>query len=241
MNLLEALQAKSQTLPNDAGWPSCLQEVYTTFRPGVQDFAQAIYTAWTVQPPPSRVTFAQMTAGLGGVTTVTGAPAYGVNDIGPVVAGFYMEVAIYVDTVALRAGVANGTYDGTQPTNPLIAVSDNHPEDDHIYFGEVCELDDEGLTGNMTIHWRAASNSTPGDTVTMTAFVPRSAGWADLASQPVALPDGSWVAYANALPTPNTTVAYSFNYTINGCPLTFWFDPEIGDHGPNKTPAVAAA
>ncbi|NHZ37274.1 hypothetical protein [Massilia rubra] len=240
MTLLEALQEKSQILPANPGWQQCLQDVFTVYQPSVADFAQAIYTTWTAAgvAPASRVSFVQLTAGLNGINDAAGNPVYGMAAIGPVVNGFYMEVMIYVDTVTLRNEIGTSTQ---QPgnTSALISMSDNHPNDDHDQGG-TCELDDEGLVGNMTIHWRAASSSAATDSVMLTAFRVSNGNWTDLASMPLKLADGSWVAYANPVPTPDTTVTYAFDFMINNCTVTFWFDPYIGDHDKGKqAPALA--
>jgi hypothetical protein len=231
MTLLATLQAKSTLLPGTIAWQTCLQEAYTSFKPSVTDFAQAIYTAWSSAPqaPQQRVNFVQLTGGLNRITNDGGNPVYATGDVTTAANALYMEITIFVDTVGLRA--AAGATTGGVNAGSFISMSDNHPGDDGNSAG-TCELNDQGLAGNMTIHWRAATSSgnAPADTVNLGAFRVTNGNWSSLASDPVNLNDGSWVAYANPVPTPNTTVAYAFDFTINDSGASFWFDPFIGDN-----------
>lgn len=239
--LLDALQEHIQTLPANPGWQKCLQDVYTAFQPSAADFARAIYTTWTATAlaPASRVSFVQLASGLDAVTNAAGKPAYGMAAIGPVVNAFYMEVTIFVDTFSLR-GDTGASAPEPANTGDLICMVDNHPGDDCDHGG-ACALDDERLVGNMTIHWRAVSSSAATDPVALTAFRVRSGNWNDLASTPVRLADGSWVAYANPVPKPDTSVTYAFDFTLDERPVTFWFDPFIGTHDGDKHPSAATA
>lgn len=232
ISLEQALNARSHILPSSAAWQQCLQSIYLDYTPTLTSYAQAIYTAWTTpsQVPAieNRVNYRQLMNGLLQLTDVNGNTVFSLNDVGPVVNAFYMQVTILVDTVGLQASYSRG---GPSPAcaNQYISMSDNHPSQSQGEGG--CELDDEGLTPNMTIHWTPSALN--GQTaVTLTGFRNISDNWALLASLPVAVPnsqDGGWVAYANPTPLADTRATYAFNFTVGDSPIVFWFDPYIGD------------
>ncbi|WP_256078621.1 hypothetical protein [Massilia sp. YIM B04103] len=229
--LQEALNAQNTIAPASTQWQACLQSVYNQYLPALDQFAQAIYTAWTTAAPvpaiADRVTFNQLSAGLLALKDGQGNQIFDADDVNTAVNAFYMEVSILVDAAGLSgAYLQNGeTYDATQ----YIFISDNHPSTSIDEHGP--ELDDEGLAPNMTVNWSASTLQ--GSPVQLVQFIASDpATWSLLMYDPIQLAPGSanqWVAYAKPKLQPNTTAVYHFQFTIPGSNNTYTFDPYIGD------------
>lgn len=216
-------------------WVNCLQEVYDAYTPtpDLADYAQAIYTVYTNPDKPltapivARLSYHNMINGLTKLQNTAGTgPAYTAADIQPAVDNYYMEVTITVNTVGLIAESGTGAPGQSYDAGAYIVLTDNHPGQD-TYEGSRCELNDEDLQPNMTIHWTAVAMD--GTTaITLTEFRNIN-NWTSLASTPQSLSANEY--YSRALPTlpNNTNATYSFNFTVAGSNYTYVFDPFIGD------------
>ena len=232
--LTQALSTNVSTLPSQTtAWQSVLQTAYNNYTPNLADFAQAIYSVW-LNPTTiaNSITYSQLANGLLAIVDNNNNPVFTANTVYPAVNVYYMMVTLIFDTASI---LANNPNPPPSPTltwlNSSITMSDNHPGTDTYSGGIQFELDDQGLTPNMTICWTpTAEISTV--VVTLTEFFQPSGSaqnWSTLAGTPVAVGGQSWISIANASLPAQTTATYSFQLTIAGSNGLFAFDPYIGD------------
>lgn len=225
--ILEACAGEGLGPPYDATWIQCLKNVYgsRTTPPTADEYADAIYSVWgsptNFADWSDRVSYTDMNAGLTGVDAYTSSQVTAAANIN------FLEISIAIDTVGL---LANYESTGQTDAGAYIKMSDNHPSEGTDEGGS--ELWSDSVIPNMTIHWTATSSSKLSDEIELTGFYTDKMNiFLEIAEAPTPFPGqaNQYVTRANATIPPDVKTNYRFDFKVNDCQESFWWDPHIGD------------